>query len=65
MSTLQEIEAAIEKLPARDLRKLTEWINERCGKRSAYDAMRHGCGIVKEAPRDLGSNKKHLAGLGR
>jgi hypothetical protein len=65
MSTLQEIEAAVEKLPPREMASLADWLARRCKRISAYDAMKDGCGIVKGGPRDLASNKKHLAGYGR
>ena len=65
MSTLQEIEAAVEKLPPREVAKLADWLTRRRKQVSAYDAMADGCGIVKGGPRDLASNKKHLAGYGR
>lgn len=65
MSTLQEIEAAVEKLPPHDVVKLAQWLARRQRQVSAYDAMKDGCGIVKEGPRDLASNKKHLTDYGR
>jgi Arc/MetJ-type ribon-helix-helix transcriptional regulator len=35
------------------------------GKRSAYAAMKGGCGLVKEGPPDLSTNKKHLREYGK
>jgi Arc/MetJ-type ribon-helix-helix transcriptional regulator len=35
------------------------------GKRSAYAAMKGACGLVKEGPPDLSTNKKHLRGYGK
>lgn len=32
---------------------------------TAWDLMKDGCGIVSSGISDLGSNKKHLEGLGR
>lgn len=32
---------------------------------TAWDLMKDGCGIVNSGISDLGSNKKHLEGLGR
>jgi predicted transcriptional regulator len=32
---------------------------------SAYDAMKAGLGVVKEGPRDLSTNKKHMARFGK
>lgn len=65
MSTLQEIEAAVEKLPPREMAKLAEWLAQRRQEVSAYDAMQDGCGIVQGEPRDLASNQKHLDDYGR
>ena len=36
----------------------------RRGRRTLHDIMKDVCGSVPGAPRDLSSNKKHLAGLG-
>lgn len=32
---------------------------------TAWDLMKDGCGIVNSGIPDLGSNKKHLEGMGR
>ncbi|MEI6083390.1 MAG: ribbon-helix-helix domain-containing protein [Verrucomicrobiota bacterium] len=32
---------------------------------SAYDLMKDGLGIVHGGPRDLSTNKKHMAGFGQ
>jgi len=40
-------------------------IEKKRGKLSAYDLMREGCGIVKQGPRDLATNPKHMKGFGR
>ena len=32
---------------------------------SAYDVMKEACGIVKDGPRDLTTNPRHLRGVGR
>lgn len=32
---------------------------------TAWDLMKDGCGIVNSGIPDLGSNKKHLGGMGR
>ena len=34
------------------------------GRQSLHDIMKDVCGSVKAGPRDLSTNKKHLAGLG-
>jgi negative regulator of replication initiation len=34
------------------------------GRRTLHDIMKDVCGSVKGGPRDLSTNKKHLAGLG-
>lgn len=36
----------------------------RHGRRTLHDIMKDVCGSVKGGPRDLSTNKKHLAGLG-
>ncbi len=34
------------------------------GRRTLHEIMKDVCGSVKGGPRDLSTNKKHLAGLG-
>jgi hypothetical protein len=65
MSTLQEIEAAVEKLPPSEVAKLAAWLARHSPAVSAYEAMQDGCGIVKTGPRDLATNQQHGAGYGR
>ena len=74
MSTLTEIEAAVAALPRRDQRKLLKRLAtqlegrlKRASKKtpSLHDRMKDLCGVVDSGIPDLGSNKKHLAGLGR
>jgi hypothetical protein len=70
MSTLTEIEAAVATLPRREQRKLLQHLATRLErppkkKPSLHDGMKDLCGIVDSGIPDLGSNKKHLAGLGR
>jgi hypothetical protein len=65
MSTLQEIEAAVEKLPPAEVAELAQWLKRRCKAVSAYDAMRDGCGVVQGGPQDLASAKQHLSEYGR
>ena len=36
----------------------------RQGRQTLHDVMKDVCGSVKAGPRDLSTNKKHLAGLG-
>jgi hypothetical protein len=35
------------------------------GRRTLHDVMKDVCGIVKGAPRDLSTNRKHLADMGK
>ncbi len=73
MSSLAEIEEAVETLPPKEQHKLLQHLAARLGmpkplpqpRQSAHDLMKDGCGIVDSGKRDLGSNKKHLSGYGR
>ena len=73
MSTLTEIEAAVETLSLKQQRKLMERLAAKLTPRgtlpkpqlSAHDLMKDGCGIVRSGKRDLSTNKKHMQGYGR
>ena len=69
MSTLAEIESAVEALPPREQRKLYEFLARRLepspSPPTAHDLMRDGCGIVSSGIGDLATDPKHLEGLGR
>ena len=32
---------------------------------SAYDVMKEACGILRDGPRDLATNPRHMKGFGR
>ena len=71
MSTLAEIETAVENLPAAEQKMLLQRLQQRFGAQEAscYDLAR----ALFEQPghlgasgqRDLSTNKRHLAGFGR
>lgn len=72
--SIQEIEAAIAKLPPGQLRELSAWFETYLAKLSgvatdekpfvsAYDVSKHVAGII-EGPGDLSTNPKYLEGLG-
>ncbi len=72
MSTLTEIEEAVETLPRREQRKLLQFLTTRLEPpvkkirgTSAHDLMKDGCGIVNSGVGDLATNKKHMKGFGR
>ena len=71
MSTLTEIEAAVETLPLKQQRKLMERLAAKLTPRgtlpkpSMHDLMKDGCGIVDSGIPDLATNKKHMRGYGR
>ena len=72
MSTLAEIEAAVEALPAKQQRKLLERLAARLkrsvmekAKLSLHERMKDFCGIVDSGIPDLATNKKHMRGYGR
>ena len=45
---------------------LTEFLaRQQMRSRSAYDAMKSACGVVKKGPPDLSTNKKYLTGNNR
>ena len=73
MSTLTEIEAAVETLPVKQQRKLLEHLTAKLitaatvpkPRPSAHDLMKDGCGIVRSGKQDLATNQKHMQGYGR
>ena len=71
MSTLTEIEAAVETLPVKQQRKLLEHLTAKLipgktlPKPSMHDLMKDGCGMVDSGIPDLSTNKKHMRGYGR
>ena len=73
MSTLTEIEAAVETLPPKQQRKLLEHLTAKLisgatlpkPQLSAHDLMKDGCGMVRSGKRDLSTNRKHMQGYGR
>ena len=72
MSTLTEIEQAVETLPRRQQRKLLQFLTTRLEppvkktrRPSAHDLMKDGCGIVNSGIGDLATNKRHMEGFGR
>ncbi len=72
MSTLAEIESAVEALPARQQRKLLDRLTAKLSKPlpgkaklSLHDRMKDFCGIVNSGIPDLATNKKHMEGIGR
>ena len=71
MSTLTEIEQAVETLPRREQRKLLQFLTTRLDKPtnerkpSLHDRMKDLCGIADSGIPDLATNKKHMEGFGR
>ncbi len=59
MSTVAEIEAAIEKLPLREQQELREWINRRDAHFPASQKLRTLAGTAKNLPSDLAVNHDH------
>ena len=71
MTTLVEIESAVDALPLREKRKLLKRLSEKLEARPAkktpslHDRMKDLCGIVDSGIPDLATNKKHMEGFGR
>ncbi len=72
MSTLTEIEAAVETLSLKQQRKLLEHLAAKLeqpafkrAKPSVHERMKDFCGIVDSGIPDLATNKKHMEGFGR
>jgi hypothetical protein len=70
MTTLAEIESAVETLPKRDQRRLLKYLNSKLApappkKPSLHDRMKDGCGIVDSGVPDLATNPKHMEGFGK
>ena len=70
MTTLVEIESAVDALPKRDQRKLLKHLSEKLAakpakKPSLHDLMKDGCGIVDSGVTDLATNKKYMKGFGK
>ncbi len=60
MSTVAEIEAAIEKLPAPEQQQLREWFGRRNQPRaSVLQQLRAVAGTAKNLPADLAANHDH------
>lgn len=60
MSTVAEIEAAIEKLPAPEQQQLREWFGQRERPRaSVLQQLRAVAGTAKNLPADLAANHDH------
>jgi hypothetical protein len=60
MSTVAEIEAAIEKLPPTEQQQLREWFGQREQPRvSVYHKLRALAGTAKNLPEDLAANHDH------
>jgi len=71
MSSLADIESAVETLPRREQRKLLLRLAARLerpakkAKVSLHERMKDLCGIVDSGIPDLATNKKHMEGFGR
>ena len=72
MSSLAEIESAVEALPQPEQRELLSRLTamiEGKGKEGAglslHERMKSGCGIMDSGISDLATNKKHMEGFGR
>lgn len=60
MSTVAEIEAAIEKLPPTEQQQLREWFGQRTPPRGSVLAkLRTLAGTAKNLPTDLAANHDH------
>ena len=60
MSTVAEIEAAIEKLPSQEQQQLREWFGQRKQPRaSVLQKLRALAGTAKNLPPDLAANHDH------
>ncbi len=70
MTTLVEIESAVDALPKSAQQKLLKHLSEKLAPRptkklSLHDRMKDGCGIVDSGVTDLATNKKHMEGFGK
>ncbi len=80
MSTVLEIESAIEKLPSSECRKLLAWFQKylvtasvltevnlasHTKRKSGFEILGDLVGSIKDAPRDLSSNPKYLLSYGK
>jgi tellurite resistance-related uncharacterized protein len=65
MSTVMEIEAAIEQLPPQDQQRLREWLLKReTSQPSVWEKLRSLAGTAKNLPPDMAANHDHyLHGL--
>jgi hypothetical protein len=71
--SIQEIEAAILRLPRQQMEKLSHWLREHLaslratsegeGTSSAYDRVEHLVGLG-EGPGDLSTNPRYMEGFG-
>ncbi len=71
MTTLAQIESAVEALPRHEQRKLHTFLSRRLARSvkkqrqpSAHDLMKDGCGIIDSGIGDLSNKKKHLRLMG-
>lgn len=59
MSTVAEIEAAIEKLPPTEQERLREWFGRRKSQPPVLQKLRSLAGTAKNLPADLATNHDH------
>jgi hypothetical protein len=60
MSTITEIESAIEKLSPADQHKLHEWLSARqATQKPVFEKLRHLAGKARNLPSDLAANHDH------
>lgn len=59
MSTIAEIESAIEKLSSADQQKLHEWLSARRATQPVFEKLRSLAGKARNLPADLAANHDH------